>query len=188
MTAIQAAVDRYRVRTIVVSDRLPVRAKTHLLKTAQAPIICIHSMKPPTFSGFRVFTKLILVPLDKSEFTGLALPYAMNMARSANVPVILLTVVPSLRDILYMNAVAAGQPASFLADQLLQEHENVIAQDAHQYLVNIRKMWDQCNDGKVLTRVEYGNEAYSIVNCAKLYDVEAIIMSSRHHNILSYSV
>ncbi len=132
--SIQAAVALYRSSAIVTSAKLANASSAHLIKLTHIPIIHVHS-KVESSSRPRIATKPILVPLDKSEFSEQALPFAIDMARSANVPLVLLHVVPSLRNALYTNALAAGQPWSFLADETLEAEEAVIVQDAHRPLI-----------------------------------------------------
>src|SRR5689334_15114681 len=133
VNSIQAAVDLYKIRAIVLTDKLATNIVGRLLKSACIPVIRVHS-KLEASQKRRIITKPILVPLDKSELSELAMPYAIDLARSANAPLILLHVVPSLRNTLYTSALTAGLPWSLVADEALEAEEAVIAQDARRYL------------------------------------------------------
>src|SRR5262249_45116687 len=113
-----------------------------------------------------------------------ALPYAIDLARSASASLVLLHVVPSLRNTLYTSALTAGLPWSLVADEALEAEETIIVQEARRYLDDIRHKLDRNSCPKALARVECGNPAQSIVRCAQAYNVDAIVMVSHLHNPL----
>ncbi len=104
----------------------------------------------------------ILVPLDGAPLAEAALPKAVELAQSSGGQLLLLR--------------AAQAPALMGVDPTQAQIEAV--QEAEDYLARIRERLSTLGLKDMKTTVWYGPAAYAIVEAARLYKVDLIVMTT----------
>lgn len=179
-----AASKVYGATEIVLSARFATSPRFSLLKKSAVPVVSVHAPGDSGLSRAYTLTRPVLVSVDGSDVAEAALPYALDIARSANVPLILLEVLPSLPEMISTSAFIAGQAGLMYSYNMLQDQQSVVDQSAQRYLSRLRSQCIQAGWGKVLVRLAHGATLPAIVHIAQLAEAGLIVMTSRPRTAL----
>ena len=137
-----------------------------VLHMSDNPVLVLRSRDPAPAAGGNGPDQIV-VPLDGSELAEVALPHAIHLATTMNLPVRLLQVTPSEAE--YYNYVAAGPgmaPAIPPSSPSASEMVELARQEAQGYLDSVRDRLSDHGVGSVESHLAQGTPADAIVDLA----------------------